>query len=55
MKTVKLYNGVNMPCVGFGTDWTFIFIRKNVRHLEWKILRFSGDSGAWRFQLKSQN
>jgi len=32
-----------------------IFIRKNVRHLEWKILRFSGDSGAWRFQLKSQN
>lgn len=32
-----------------------IFIRKNVRHLEWKILRFSGDSGAWRFRLKSQN
>lgn len=30
MKTVKLYNGVNMPCVGFGTDRTFIFIRKNV-------------------------
>lgn len=30
METVKLYNGVDMPCIGFGTDRTFVFIRKNI-------------------------
>lgn len=30
MKTFRLYNGVEMPCIGFGTDRTFIYIRKNI-------------------------
>lgn len=29
-KIFYLQNGVNIPCVGFGTDRTFIYIRKNI-------------------------
>lgn len=28
METLKLYNGLNIPCIGFGTDRTFIYFRK---------------------------
>lgn len=30
VKKFYLRNGVDIPCVGFGTDRTFIFIRKNI-------------------------
>lgn len=30
METLKLYNGLNIPCIGFGTDRTFIYFRKNI-------------------------
>ena len=30
MNTVKLYNGLDIPCIGFGTDRTFIYLRKNI-------------------------
>lgn len=29
-RTVELINGVNMPVIGFGTDMTFVYIRKNI-------------------------
>lgn len=30
MNTIKLYNGLDIPCIGFGTDRTFIYLRKNI-------------------------
>ena len=30
MNTVKLYNGLDIPCIGFGTDRTFIKKKKNI-------------------------
>ena len=30
METLKLYNGLNIPCIGFGTDRTFIYFEKHI-------------------------